>query len=129
MTLEPITSSFIEAAGYDAETKIMAVRFKNGATWHYHGVSQDEFSQFQGARSRGTFFHEQIRGKHRSEMAVGPTGGWLKADLDGMPSAVPIVKREDGSVGAPLEYTDPEGGQWTYQGTEDGCALYKRSQK
>lgn len=135
MTLEPVTSSFIEAAGYDPETKIMAVRFKNECTWHVFGVSMELYSSFREAPSCGNFFHENIRGKHGALLidspTPGPLFGWMYANLDGIRTDVHLVKHEDGSIGAPLRLTDCNSHdgrvEWQYIGMEDGVACYKKA--
>lgn len=66
-SFQPIVSSNLKAAKYDAETKEMIVRFKNETAYKYPNIDDhlwNEFeSQFDGedGRSAGKFFHANIR--------------------------------------------------------------------
>ena len=44
--LVPITSSNVNAAGYDASSKTMTVQFNNGYTYEYYGVSLELWNSF-----------------------------------------------------------------------------------
>lgn len=63
---KPITSSNLEAASYDAATKVLIVRFKSGRTYKYFDVSPSLYADFEKlfdgkAGSAGSFFSKQIR--------------------------------------------------------------------
>lgn len=61
MELQPISSSNIEAAGYDAESKTLRVRFSNGAEYDYADVPESLGTGIFEAESAGKFFHGAIR--------------------------------------------------------------------
>jgi hypothetical protein len=48
--LIPITSSNVMAAGYDAQSQIMKVQFKNGRLYEYYGVDLDLWNSFVSAQ-------------------------------------------------------------------------------
>jgi hypothetical protein len=48
--LIPIQSDNVRAAGYDAETLIMTVQFRNGYLYEYYGVSADVWTSFVAAQ-------------------------------------------------------------------------------
>lgn len=55
-------SSQIAALGHSGDT--LAVKFKGGgATYHYKGVSADEFAQLKAAQSLGSHLHLHIKSR------------------------------------------------------------------
>ena len=48
--LIPIQSDNVRAAGYDAETLVMTVQFRNGYLYEYYGVSADVWTSFVAAQ-------------------------------------------------------------------------------
>jgi KTSC domain-containing protein len=65
ITMTPIESSNIAATGYDADTRTLAVQFKNGGLYHYHDVPAEIAGGFGEAESRGQFFQNAIRGQFK----------------------------------------------------------------
>lgn len=63
--MTPVKSSNIEAVGYDAEKKILSVKFKSGGTFQYGDVPEGVHKAFVGADSVGSYFHRHIRGNFR----------------------------------------------------------------
>lgn len=63
IAMSPVKSSQIESIGHDSDT--LAVKFKNGGTYHYHGVSPDEFAKFQKAESFGAYLGKHIKTKFK----------------------------------------------------------------
>lgn len=61
--LKAVTSSQIEAIGYDAPTNTLAIKFKTGGLYHYADYPQKHWDQFSAAESVGSFFHKNIRGQ------------------------------------------------------------------
>lgn len=59
--LTPVESSNIESVGHDGSR--MIVRFKNGGTFHYSGVTAEQHAEMLAAESLGKYFHARIRGK------------------------------------------------------------------
>ncbi len=48
--LIPITSSNVMAAGYDTQSQIMKVQFKNGRLYEYYGVDLELWDSFVSAQ-------------------------------------------------------------------------------
>lgn len=59
--LNDVQSNNLKAVGYDAGTKTLRVQFKGGRIYDYAGVPQDQFDELQKAKSKGSFFHSNIR--------------------------------------------------------------------
>ncbi len=57
----PVTSSTIASIGHDPHQQVMAVQFKNGSLYHYHGVSADAHQALVGAKSIGQHFGQHFR--------------------------------------------------------------------
>jgi hypothetical protein len=69
MELVSVESSNVDAIGYDAERKVLIVRFKgtflgNGAIYEYEEVSADKHSRLMAADSKGGFLNREIKGSH-----------------------------------------------------------------
>lgn len=62
--MRPVTSSNVDAVGYDAATQTMHVRFKGGATYIHHGVGPKDHAALVGSKSVGSHYHTHFRGKH-----------------------------------------------------------------
>lgn len=61
----PVESSRITEIGHDAESKTLAIRFKGkdggqGPLYHYENFSVEQFDNFSGAKSKGSFFGANI---------------------------------------------------------------------
>jgi hypothetical protein len=66
IAMDSVESSQIHSIGHDAETQTLAVRFKtkDGAPaglYHYRNFTTDDFAQFKGAESIGSWFYKQIK--------------------------------------------------------------------
>jgi len=65
MQYVPVTSTSIEAIGYNAPTSILSVIFlKNKSVYFYPGVPADVFDAFLAAESKGTYLAAAIKGKY-----------------------------------------------------------------
>ena len=65
MELVSVESSNVDAIGYDAERKVLIVRFKgNGSIYEYEEVSSDKHSRLMAADSKGGFLNREIKGSH-----------------------------------------------------------------
>lgn len=63
-TMQACNSSQVGSFGYDAESKTLAVTFKSGGTYHYHGVTADDFEDMKTADSVGGFLGRRVKGKY-----------------------------------------------------------------
>lgn len=58
----PLTgSSNIAGAGYDKDTRELAVRFHSGRTYTYLEVPEEVYEAFLAADSYGKYFNEHIK--------------------------------------------------------------------
>ena len=67
IALTPCTSSNLESHGYDVISKTLAVKFKDGPTWHYFDVPQATYEAMKAAKPVGGYSGSQIKGKFRGE--------------------------------------------------------------
>lgn len=59
--MKPVSSSNIEALGYDKENQTVYVRFLNGTLYVYKGVSEHEFEGLFNAPSIGSYLHRNFK--------------------------------------------------------------------
>lgn len=57
------SSSQISSIGHDGDT--LAVTFKSGGTYHYHGVTGAQFKAMKAAESMGKYLGDHIKPKHK----------------------------------------------------------------
>lgn len=62
--LTSVTSSTIDAFGYDPSLSELYVQFKSGATYTYSGVSESVYSELCEAESFGKFLNSNIKGTY-----------------------------------------------------------------
>lgn len=60
ITMSPVQSSNVQAAGYDPISQTMAVQFKGGATYHYAGVPPQLGAELGTVASVGSFVSQRI---------------------------------------------------------------------
>jgi hypothetical protein len=58
-----VDSSNISAIGYEDGT--LRVRFTDGSEYDYYGVLQNVFQDFLQSDSKGTFLHQNIKGRYQ----------------------------------------------------------------
>ena len=61
MHYRTVASSSMGAVAYDAERATLALRFHNGAEYHYFMVPQQLYEGLVAAPSKGAYFHDHIR--------------------------------------------------------------------
>ena len=64
---QPVESSVLASAGYDARARVLEVEFHSGAIYRYLEVPAEIFQRLLAAESKGQFFGKHIRDKFRSE--------------------------------------------------------------
>lgn len=64
-----VWSSHIAALAYDSDASELHVRYQNGKTAVYEGVSADKAAQVSQAPSIGMALHQLVRGKHSHRYA------------------------------------------------------------
>jgi hypothetical protein len=68
--MKTVSSSMIDAVGYDPAHHSLRVKFNNGATWQYDGVPPDVSASLESAGSIGKAFNSLVKDKfsaHRVE--------------------------------------------------------------
>lgn len=63
IALSPVKSGQIESIGHEGNT--LAVKFRSGGVYHYHGVSSAQFAELQKAESLGSHLTKHIKPKHK----------------------------------------------------------------
>lgn len=61
-----VRSSHLKSVGYNPTARTMAVKFNDGGTYHYYGVTPNTHDQFMAAPSKGKFFRRAIKGRYRT---------------------------------------------------------------
>jgi hypothetical protein len=60
-----VTSSNIEAVGYDASSQELHVRFLDGSTYVYYDVEDYKFTEMLSGGSVGVYLNQNIKPNHR----------------------------------------------------------------
>ena len=56
-----VKSSHIKSIGYEGDSRTVIVEFKQGAIWSYSPITQQGFTEFTDADSKGKYFDEKIK--------------------------------------------------------------------
>jgi hypothetical protein len=67
MNREQVQSSMITSVGYDAQTAILEIEFRNGRTYRYFDVPEFLYRGFVLAASKGQYFSRRIDSRFRFE--------------------------------------------------------------
>lgn len=59
--MTPVSSSNIQAIGYDEANQLLYVRFNNNTLYYYQGVPIAEFDGLQNASSKGSYLNAYIK--------------------------------------------------------------------
>lgn len=63
--MQKLESSWLDEAGYDAETGTLTIRMKNSSdVYEYEGVPEEVYKAFLAAESKGGFFATEIQDKY-----------------------------------------------------------------
>lgn len=65
MDMVSVDSSNIESVGHDEDSSTLQVEFKNGGTYQYFDVTEEEFIGLRDADSPGKYFASRIKGTYR----------------------------------------------------------------
>ena len=66
-----VKSSQIESVGHHGDT--LAVKFKSGGTYHYHGITPAQFADLQKAESIGAHLGKFIKPHHKFKKLEDPS--------------------------------------------------------
>lgn len=64
MNREPLDSSSLASAGYDAARHVLEVEFRNGGVYQYLDVAGREYREFLTASSKGRYLNFRIKPRH-----------------------------------------------------------------
>jgi hypothetical protein len=64
ITRSPVESSNLTSIGYDPGERILAVEFKNGLVYHYHGVPTDVYQDILAAGSKGSYLAKTVKPRY-----------------------------------------------------------------
>ncbi len=67
MERTPVSSSNIQAIGYDPNSSTLEIEFNNETLYQYQGVPQSEFDAFMNADSKGRYFNSNIRDRYPTQ--------------------------------------------------------------
>lgn len=67
MNRQQVKSSSLLSVGYDANLNIMELEFRGGSVYRYFNVPEQVHEELLKADSKGSYFHERIRGHYRYE--------------------------------------------------------------
>ena len=62
--MTPIASSMLESHHYNPDSRVLTVKFRNGAMHQYDDVPADKHFAFVGAASPGRYFNDKIKSNH-----------------------------------------------------------------
>lgn len=65
MPWSPLTSSNLEAFDYDAEMRVLHLRFRGGRLYSFGDVGKDVAEGLKTASSPGKFFQSNIKDQYR----------------------------------------------------------------
>jgi hypothetical protein len=65
MDRKPVVSSNVKSVGYDAALQELDVEFTNGGVYRYYGVTVEQHKALISAKSIGSHFSSNVRGKYR----------------------------------------------------------------
>lgn len=66
MNRVPVYSSSIRSAGYDPQAGVLEVEFNSGNIYRYSGVTETIYQNLLCAPSKGSYFHNYIKGMYPS---------------------------------------------------------------
>lgn len=62
MEMIGVSSSNLSAVGYDEDSRVLRIRFHNGATYDYYVVPEEVYQGLLSAASKGVYHYYHIRG-------------------------------------------------------------------
>jgi hypothetical protein len=64
MDMVPVTSSAMEAVGYDPQTRLMKIRFSGGRIYDFCGVPEHVYHGLLNAPSKGVYYNDHIKDRY-----------------------------------------------------------------
>jgi hypothetical protein len=60
----PVTSSRLDAVMYESDSRVLSIRFRNGAEYSYQDVPREIARGLTSATSPGRFYADNIKGRY-----------------------------------------------------------------
>ena len=70
--MKEVKSSTIKKIGYDPETKVLRIQFKNDSIYDYEGFQEEDFKKFDEADSKGSYLAKNIKNKFSFKKVIEP---------------------------------------------------------
>lgn len=71
MQREKVNSSSLDSVGYDIDSRVLEIAFRNGTVYHYQNVPQQTWAQLMRAASKGRYFDRAIRERYAFQRIEG----------------------------------------------------------
>ncbi len=65
METVPVNSTNITAVGYDPDSAVLCIEFKDGSAYEYFDVPQHEYDGLMSAESQGKYANQNIYKRYR----------------------------------------------------------------
>lgn len=65
MERQSVSSSNLHSVGYDQESAVLEIKFKEGGVYQYSGVPLDRYERLMSASSKGSYFASYIKNSYR----------------------------------------------------------------
>lgn len=66
MNSYPVQSSNLASVGYDSDSQILEIMFRNGSAYQFFNVPEGVYQDLVFARSKGSYFHSRIKDRYRA---------------------------------------------------------------
>jgi len=66
-----VESTPLRSAGHDAQSAVLELPFRSGAVYRYLLIPQKVYRDLLGARSKGGYFNQNIRGRYPYQRVQG----------------------------------------------------------
>ena len=70
MERQNVSSSNLRSVGYDAQSQILEIEFRNGRVYQYYEVPQDIYKDLMTAASKGSYFNDVIKDAYNTARSV-----------------------------------------------------------
>jgi hypothetical protein len=61
----PVDSTNLASVGYDSDSLVLEVEFKNGKVYQYFDVPQSAYDEMMGSASKGSYLNNVIKKQFR----------------------------------------------------------------
>ena len=102
MERQPVKSTNIVSAGYDADRQILRIEFVRGYVYDYHAVPSFVYDLLLDAPSAGRFHNAEIKGKYRY-IQIWP----VSLDLQGARDLVRVLILQEATKNKKVGESDP----------------------